>query len=179
MIQARRTTRYCVLIAAVGACSLAIWAMNPSSRKRPLDYVRPTAVLYDERADARTDVAKGYKTALTNRRLLLVEYGANWCPSCRQLNSLMESGQVRHVLNARYVVVRVDVGRFDKNLALYRQMAGQLEMIPAIVITNPATGEVINRNRFVIPDGDPREYSSVAMANWLIINSGATKFGPQ
>ncbi len=72
---------------------------------------------YDEKADAPAEVAAAFaKAQATNRKVLLV-FGANWCPDCRELDKAMH-GQSAALIDAKFVVVKVDIGRFDKNMAI-------------------------------------------------------------
>ena len=72
--------------------------------------------IYDEQADAAADIAAALDRANSQGKLVLVVFGANWCPDCRALDGLAREGQLKQVLGDGYVVVHADVGRFNKNL---------------------------------------------------------------
>lgn len=89
---------------------------------------------YDEKADAPAEVAAAFaKAKATNKKVLLV-FGANWCPDCRELDKAMQS-QSASLINAKFVVVKVDIGRFDKNMAIANAYGNPTKKgIPAAVM---------------------------------------------
>lgn len=79
----------------------------------------PAPSVYDEAADAKSDVAAAVAKAKTEKKRVLVTLGANWCGWCRALDRLFTRNRaVGAVLATSYVPVKVDVGRMTKNLDL-------------------------------------------------------------
>ena len=148
--------------------ALVIAVVNPLSPAKLLESVQPPPEPYNERADARLALVGARARANAARRLLLIEYGGNWCPYCRAHAGLMATPDVRKVMSDHYEVVWVDVGRFDKNLHLYEPIAGALEAVPSSLIVDPGDGKLLNPGDVRIPDGDPREHSAKALAEWLL-----------
>lgn len=69
---------------------------------------------------------------------VLLDFGADWCPDCRVLGKLFEEPAVAKALGANFHVVRIDVGRRDKNgelVAKYRATSD--DWIPAVVVLGP------------------------------------------
>ena len=69
---------------------------------------------------------------------VLLDFGADWCPDCRVLGKLFEEPAVAKVVDANFHVVRIDVGRRDKNgdiAAKYRATSN--DWIPAVVVLAP------------------------------------------
>src|SRR5262245_2608754 len=98
----------CVLLAAAGS-SPAI-AQEKQVEKPPV---------YDEKADAKADIAAAVARSARENRRVLVQWGANWCGWCKKLHELCGSDEaLRKELLYEYDLVRVDVGRFDKNMDL-------------------------------------------------------------
>lgn len=92
---------------------------------------------YDERADAGADLGRALATAADSRKDVLLVFGANWCPDCRELDKALH-GTNREPIERRFVVVKVDVGNFDRNLDLSRRYGNPIEKgIPAAVILSP------------------------------------------
>jgi thiol-disulfide isomerase/thioredoxin len=80
---------------------------------------RGKAPLFATKADAVQAIAAAAVRAKRENRRVLVEWGANWCSWCRMLQELFETDpKVRRTVLYEYEVVRVDVGRFDRNLEL-------------------------------------------------------------
>jgi thiol-disulfide isomerase/thioredoxin len=77
------------------------------------------APLFATKADAVKAIAAAAARAKRENRRVLVEWGANWCSWCKMLQELFETDpKVRRTVLYEYEVVRVDVGRFDRNLEL-------------------------------------------------------------
>ena len=104
--------------------------------------------IYDEQADASADLAAALDSANRQGKLVLVVFGANWCPDCRALDGMAHNGELKQVLDDGYVVVHVDVGRFNKNLDLADKYVVNLkEGIPcaAVLAANgaPAVADLV------------------------------------
>lgn len=72
--------------------------------------------VYDELADANRDVRAALVQAAREHKLVLLVFGANWCPDCRAFDDEMNSVDLGSSLAEHYVAVKIDVGRFKKNL---------------------------------------------------------------
>ncbi len=112
----RRLTAWTLALLAVTACS---------AKPKP----------YDESADARADLNNALQQAQAQSKRVLVVFGANWCDDCQALAKLMAGGSVAEHVAQRYVVTKVDVGNFNKNLDLARQMGDATKKgIPAVAV---------------------------------------------
>ena len=120
---------------------------------------------FSARADADGDVDRAFAQAQNKR--VLIDLEANWCADCRILAGVMALPEVRRFVNAYFVVVNVDVGRFDRNLqvparfGIYERLHG----VPSILVTTP-DGTLLNagRTEALVNAGhmDPQ-----TVANWL------------
>jgi thioredoxin 1 len=91
---------------------------------------------YDEHADARAALQQGLDTARASGKDVLVVFGANWCEDCRQLDKAMH-GRTASLIDARFVVVKIDIGNFDKNLDVVKRYGYPIgKGIPAAVVVN-------------------------------------------
>jgi len=92
---------------------------------------------YDEHADANAELQQALAAAQLNRHDVLVVFGANWCPDCRELDKALK-GRSHELIASRFQVVKVDVGRFDKNLDLANRYGNPIRLgIPAVVVLTP------------------------------------------
>jgi thioredoxin 1 len=73
---------------------------------------------YDELADANRDLSAAQTVARRENKPILVVFGANWCPDCRAFDEEMNAPDLGSELALHYVVVKVDVARFKKNVAI-------------------------------------------------------------
>ena len=98
---------------------------------------------YDETADGAAAVAAALDEAEANGKLLLIEFGANWCPDCRAFAAAIQAPEARAVIEEKFVAVKVDVGDWDKHPEVVAAWGNPIEGgIPAIVVAN-TQGEVL------------------------------------
>jgi thiol-disulfide isomerase/thioredoxin len=99
---------------------------------------------YKETPDADARVKAAAARAKKANKLLLVDFGGNWCPDCRMLAGLMEEPAAKAYLSKHYEIVLVDVGRMDKNLEIpARYGIAKVRAVPAVVVVTPK-GKVLN-----------------------------------
>jgi protein disulfide-isomerase len=91
--------------------------------------------IYNESADPRADIQSALKSAKAENKLALIVFGANWCGDCKMLDMEMHQGDLAKLVNDKLVVVKVDVGRYDKNTAVADQYGNTLKKgIPTIAL---------------------------------------------
>ncbi|HEX8957695.1 MAG TPA: thioredoxin family protein [Burkholderiaceae bacterium] len=92
---------------------------------------------YDEQADAQAQVTQALSTAQQDKKPVLLVFGANWCPDCRELDKALH-GRSQALIEGKFVVVKIDVGHFDKNLELAQSYGNPIKKgIPAAVLVSP------------------------------------------
>lgn len=70
---------------------------------------------YNESANARADLNAAIAQAKSQKKLVLVVFGANWCKDCRELARKMAEGALAQQVAKQYVVTKVDIGNWDRN----------------------------------------------------------------
>jgi thioredoxin 1 len=94
---------------------------------------------YDEAADAKAQLQQALAEAGKTQRPVLLIFGANWCEDCRALDAAIHTGRTAELMARAFKVVKVDVGRFDRNLALAEAYGNPIRKgIPAAVVLSPA-----------------------------------------
>jgi thioredoxin 1 len=89
---------------------------------------------YDEAADAKAGVSQALTAAQHDGKKVLLVFGANWCKDCRELDKALH-GKSQSLIDGKFVVVKVDVGNFDKNLDLANTYGNPIKKgIPAAVL---------------------------------------------
>jgi len=98
---------------------------------------------YDEGADAKADIRHALAQARTAHIPVLVVFGANWCPDCRVLDLAFKSGRSAALIERSFRVVKVDVGRFDRNLDVAAAYGVPVKKgIPTVAVLSPE-GDVL------------------------------------
>ena len=93
---------------------------------------------YDEAADAKADVKRTLAEAKKSNMPVLIIYGANWCEDCRALDKALHEGRNAELVNREFKVVKVDVGRFDKNLDVAKAYGDPIKKgIPGAAVLSP------------------------------------------
>lgn len=105
--------------------------------------------MYDEAADARADIKQALAEAATAAKPVLIIFGANWCGDCKILDMAINHGASAPLVKD-FKVVKVNVGRFDRNVDIARSYGVPLKNgIPAVVIVSPS-----NQVLYVTRDGE-------------------------
>ncbi len=89
---------------------------------------------YDPHADAQADIRQALVEAHAQRKDVLVVFGADWCADCRVLDRALRDPAAAS-LQKRFVVVKVDVGDFDRNVGFAQRYGIDLRRgIPAAAL---------------------------------------------
>lgn len=93
---------------------------------------------YDANADARTEVATVRAVAVRDQKFLMITFGANWCMDCRNLHRRLKSEDVQQYTSDRFLFVNVDVGKFNQNADLAKELGVTLSRgIPVAIFFDP------------------------------------------
>jgi thioredoxin 1 len=95
--------------------------------------------VYDESADAKEQIAAAIREASRRRpaRNVVLVFGGNWCTDCRVLNAQMHEGDLAALLAKNFVVVKIDIGRMDKNLDVAAKYGVPVKNgVPALAVLN-------------------------------------------
>ncbi|RZJ09000.1 MAG: thioredoxin family protein [Rubrivivax sp.] len=113
-----------VLTALLLAASLAAQAAPPA--------------IYDEGADANAAIKSTLADAEQAKLPVLVVFGANWCGDCCMLDATFKTGPSAPLIAKNFKVVKVDVGRFDRNADIAERYGVPLKKgIPAVAVLSP------------------------------------------
>ena len=90
---------------------------------------------YDEAANAQEQIQAALKATRVANKSTLIVFGANWCGDCKMLNIEMQQGALAKLVNDRLAVVKVDVGRFDRNKDVAERYGNVIKKgIPSVVL---------------------------------------------
>ena len=89
---------------------------------------------YNPHADAQAEIRQALVEAHSEHKDVLVVFGADWCADCRVLDRALRAPAAAG-LQKRFVVVKVDVGAFDRNVGFAQQYGIDLRRgIPAAAL---------------------------------------------
>jgi thiol-disulfide isomerase/thioredoxin len=109
----------------------------------PADLWAQSSTLLYPPSDAKRDIETAIQAASKDGKHVLLDFGADWCPDCRVLGTLLEDPAVAAFLAANFDVVHIDVGRRDKNGSVaeaYGATSG--DWIPAVVILDAQARQI-------------------------------------
>ena len=164
------------MIRFVLATALALLAAGPATAAAAprigidsfAQLATPLPYPYNAAADADAQVVRAKARARKAGKLLLIDLGGNWCGDCRILTGVMERPDLKPFLDAHYITVLVDVGRFDRNLQIPARygITERLEGVPALLIVDPKTDRLLDAGQ-VTALADAHDMSPQGLADWL------------
>jgi thioredoxin 1 len=108
---------------------------------------QPNPQLYKANANATQDIRQALAAAGKQHKNVLLDFGGNWCLDCHVLDNAFHQPRIAPLLNSNYVLVHVDVGRYDKNLDLAKKYHVDLEKgVPSLAVLD-ARGDVLYATR--------------------------------
>jgi thioredoxin-like negative regulator of GroEL len=122
-----------VFVSAVGQAQAQEKAESPR--------VRPT--IYSETADAHTEIKRALAQAAKQHKRVILDFGGNWCGDCIALNSLFHKEPNASLLKGGFILVDVNIGKFDRNKDVAVKYGVPLEKgVPALAVLD-GKGQVL------------------------------------
>lgn len=140
----RLRAQHLLLLCVMLGCAVSAQVVNSGKLQAPpvLD-----SNLYPPNADAKADIRAALARAAKENKHVLVEFGGVWCLDCHVLDNAFKTPGTKELLEANYVLVHVDVGRYDKNLDLAKKYQVPLEKgVPAMAVLD-ARGKLLVSNK--------------------------------
>jgi thiol:disulfide interchange protein len=133
----------CTLVGA-GAVGLLVISHRSVTTNNPVtSQFALSSGPYDASAVPQADIKTALTAAQKDEKLVLLDFGANWCPDCLVLSKLFEDSSVQPYLQDHFHVVKIDVGYWDKNQDIVKQYGNPIKIgIPAVVVLSP-NGDII------------------------------------
>jgi len=125
MPNSRKLPKYSFL-ALFPAILLAV-AMLPASAADRIVYPGPEA--------AQADLTAALKTAAATHKHIILDFGGNWCGDCQVLDIYFHDPGNKPLLDANYVLVHVNIGHMDENVAIAERYQVPLKKgVPALAV---------------------------------------------
>ncbi|MEV6578682.1 thioredoxin family protein [Streptomyces sp. NPDC051582] len=116
----------------------------PAKASRTPAAAQPAAVPgpgYDSSADAQKLIDAALRTAKSEGRMVLLDFGANWCGNCKAADKVFGQPQTAALLGKSYQLVKIDIGgNSSANSALLRKYSpsGGTYTMPVLVVVTPS-----------------------------------------
>jgi thiol:disulfide interchange protein len=93
---------------------------------------------YDPTRKPRADISAALTKARSDKKLVLLDFGADWCLDCVVLSALFRDKTVAPYLNQHFHVVQIDIGEWNRNLDVSREYGDPIKKgVPAVVVLSP------------------------------------------
>jgi thioredoxin 1 len=104
-------------------------------------------VIYPDSEQAEADIAAALAQAARHKKRVLLDFGGNWCGDCHVLEIYFHDPANRSLLDANYVLVPVNIGHMDANLAIAARYGVPVAKgVPALAVLDPS-GQVVYSQR--------------------------------
>jgi thiol:disulfide interchange protein len=99
--------------------------------------------LYSAEADPKTDIASALQQASLEHKRVILSFGGDWCGDCQVLDIYLHQSPNAALLDKNFLLVHVDIGRFDKNLDITEKYNVPLKKgVPALAVLD-ADGKLL------------------------------------
>jgi thioredoxin 1 len=105
------------------------------------------AVIYPDGAQAAQDIATALARAGKEKKRVLIDFGGNWCGDCQVLEIYFHDPANRRLLEQNYVLVPVNIGRYDQNLDIAARYGVPVDKgVPALAVLD-SSGQLVYSQR--------------------------------
>lgn len=132
------------LIAVAGLAAVPAKSTTPAKPK-----------IYDEGADGAKQIADALVLAKKEKKLVLLQFGANWCGWCHKLHTLFESDkEIAAKLKAGFIVVLIDVNE-KHNSEINEKYGNPMKHgLPVIVVLDASGKQLATQDTGKLEEGD-------------------------
>jgi thioredoxin 1 len=91
--------------------------------------------IYPAPEQAKSDLAAALASAAATHKRIILDFGGNWCTDCHVLDLYFHNPANRPILEANYILVHVNIGRMDENVAIAERYHIPLRKgVPALAV---------------------------------------------
>ncbi|NPA67574.1 MAG: thioredoxin family protein [Chlorobi bacterium] len=129
--------------------------------------------LYDTNADGLRQFESAVEQASKEHKHVMLQIGGNWCSWCYKFHDFYKNdAKLDSVINANYVVVRINYDKSNKNERLLANLGyPQRFGFPVIVICDAEGRRLHTQNSWYLEDGKgsyDREKFLAFLKNWTV-----------
>jgi thiol:disulfide interchange protein len=137
----RRTQFFSIaMLAFAASVSIAGCKSTPpaaaTTERKPV--TQPPTVkkhLYSAEANPKADINAALKQASVEHKRVILDFGGDWCGDCQVLDIYLHQSPNVEIFEKNFLLVHVDIGRFDKNLDIAEKYNIPLKKgVPALAV---------------------------------------------
>ncbi len=133
-----------VLIVGFVLASALAFAQGPGDFARVLDPATPQRGLYPENGNAQQQIASALAKAKSERKRVLLVFGADWCYDCHVLEKAFHSRELSNIVKSNFLVLHINIGRGEANRDLQTKYDIDVDKgVPAIAVLE-SRGRMVN-----------------------------------
>ena len=110
-------------------------------------------------------VKDAFEEAQKTDKLVMLIFGANWCPDCLMLEGALKNASVAPCLNNKFAMANINVDHFQYTTANAAKFGVKNKAIPLVLLITPA-GKVLNSD-CTMSLGEASSMSAQSMVNKL------------
>jgi thiol:disulfide interchange protein len=116
----------------------------PAAARQPVTAVPAVKKhLYSAETDPKTEIASALKQATLEHKRVILDFGGDWCGDCQVLDIYFHQAPNLELLDKNFLLVHVDIGKFDKNLDITERYNVPLKKgVPALAVLD-ADGKLL------------------------------------
>jgi thioredoxin 1 len=123
--------------------------------------------IYPAPEQARIDLAAALRTAAAHHKRVILDFGGNWCIDCQVLDVYFHDPINKPLLDANYVLVRINIGMRDQNLKIAERYQVPMDKgVPALAVLDEH-GKLLYSQRNT-EFGPMRRMESSAVTSFLL-----------
>jgi thioredoxin 1 len=143
MSRSARSVAIAVVVLLLGAG----WGCRRAPEATPEAEEPGRAVIYPDGAQAEADITAALAKAAREKKRVLLDFGGNWCGDCQVLEIYFHDPANRNLLQSNYVLVPVNIGQYDENLAIAARYGVPVTKgVPALAVLDSG-GQVVYSQR--------------------------------
>ena len=141
-------------------------AATPAARQPVTPVPAVKKHLYSAEADPKAEIASALKQASVEHKRVILDFGGDWCGDCQVLDIYFHQSPNLELLDKNFLLVHVDIGRFDKNLDIPEKYNIPLKKgVPALAVLD-ASGKLLYSQQ-AAEFGDMRYMYSTSVTDFL------------
>ena len=126
--------------------------------------------IYDEKADAMSQIDQALEEARESGRFVICQVGGNWCPWClRFAKFITEDEEIANVVKENFVYIHVNTSKANKNEEALRRLGNPGRFgYPVLVILDDEGRVMYIQNSSYLEEGNSYNHKKVLefFLNW-------------